>query len=336
MTGDMAVGIELTPAAVALLYYNLPGYESLGIDYWDTEDPYIHHFPDGNASVARLIVRKLIPGVAPGNTMEDIVTAPFDYSRLDEPSSPVRLRLNSTVTHVENANGGVAIQYVANGDANQLRAEHCVLACFNSIIPHICPDLPDEQGEAISQLVRSPMMYTNVALTNWRAWKNLGVGSVYAPGSYHVVTQLDFPVSMGDYAFAEDPEEPIIVHMEHFPIRFDPGTSAREQRRQGRYDLLATPYETMERSIRQQLADILGDGGFDPAEDIAGITVNRWAHGYADSYTSIDDPDYGGRYPHVTGRQPIGRISIANSDAGGSAMLESAIMQAHRAVGDLS
>ena len=40
-------------------------------------------FPDGNASVARLFVRKLIPAVAPGTSMQDVVTARFDYSALD-------------------------------------------------------------------------------------------------------------------------------------------------------------------------------------------------------------------------------------------------------------
>ena len=46
-------------------------------------EPYIYHFPDGNASLARLLVRALIPGVAPGGTMDDVVLAPFDYGKLD-------------------------------------------------------------------------------------------------------------------------------------------------------------------------------------------------------------------------------------------------------------
>jgi spermidine dehydrogenase len=81
------------------------------------------------------------------------------------------------------------------------------------------------------------------------------------------------------------------------------------------------------------------DGDFDPARDIAGITVNRWAHGYADGYWDIDDPWLGERNdkrrPHVRGRQPFNRITIANSDAGGSAMFESAVLQAHRAIEEL-
>ena len=41
----------------------------------DLGEPYIHHFPDGNASVARLLVRAPVPDALPGTTMEDVVTS---------------------------------------------------------------------------------------------------------------------------------------------------------------------------------------------------------------------------------------------------------------------
>ena len=103
--------------------------------------------------------------------------------------------------------------------------------------------------------------------------------------------------------------------------------------------MLTTSFAAIERNIRKQLAGMLGEGGFDPAREIQGITVNRWAHGYADFYNWLEDPWYGDkdneRYPHVRGRQPFGRIAIANSDAGASAMLESAVDQAYRAIAEL-
>ena len=118
------------------------------------------------------------------------------------------------------------------------------------------------------------------------------------------------------------------------------GLSTREQHRLGRHELLATSFASIEREIRKQLAGTLAGGDFDPARDIEGITVNRWAHGYADGYNWLEDPYYGDkddeRYPHVRGRKSFGRIAIANSDAGASAMLESAVEQAHRAVTELS
>jgi len=342
---DFGIGIEAANAASIVDYAGLPGARAMGIPGFEQDEPYIHHFPDGNATVARLMVRNMIPDVAPGSTAEDILTARFDYSKLDVATSPVRLRLNSTAVHVENVGDPesateVDVDYVQHGQACRVRARHCVLACFNSIIPSLCPDLPAPQREALSMGVRQPMLYTSVMLNNWRAWKNLGIGGVVSSGSYHIVSFLDFPVSWGGQDYPDNPDDPIIVHMERFPHFNNSGLSAREQRRIGRHELMATPFETMERNIREQLAGMLSEGGFDPARDISGITVNRWAHGYSDSFSDFGDPWYGGRNseraPNVIGRKPYGRITIANSDAGASAMLESAVGQAHRAISELT
>ena len=62
----------------------------------ERREPYIYHFPDGNASLARLLVRALVPHVAPGHTMDDIVLAPFDYDALDRRGQDTRIRLDST------------------------------------------------------------------------------------------------------------------------------------------------------------------------------------------------------------------------------------------------
>ena len=345
LTSDSSVGIEATPAASAIVYSALPGGKATGIQELEEDEPYIHHFPDGNASIARLLVREMIPAAASGSTMEDVVTARFDYSKLDLSKPPVRLRLNSTVTHVANDGAPqsakqVRISYVQGGRAYRVHARSCVLACNNAMIPSMCPELPAPQREALAMQVKAPILYTNVALRNWQAWKNLGTGAVVAPGSYYVNAMLDFPVSLGDYEFASDTGDPIAVHMERFPHRPNQGLSMREQRRLGRHELLATSFETIERNTRSQLADTLAPGGFDPARDIEAITVNRWAHGYAYGYNDLEDPYYEDeddeRYPHVRGRKPVGRITIANSDAGASALLESAVEQAYRAVAELS
>ncbi|HXV37209.1 MAG TPA: hypothetical protein VEC18_08670, partial [Myxococcota bacterium] len=182
-----------------------------------------------------------------------------------------------------------------------------------------------------------PILYTSVLLRDWRAWQKLGIGGVSAPGSYHALAMLDFPVSFGGFRFSRAPEEPIVVHMEHFATRPDAGPTRREQYRAGRHALLATPFEAIEREIRRQLAGMLGGGGFDPARDIAAITVNRWAHGYAYWYDVVGDPAYEpGSYPNEIGRQRFGRIAVANSDAAGRATLDAAIDEAKRAVGELT
>jgi spermidine dehydrogenase len=323
------VGIDAIPA-MAAPYFGLPlptGLMSGGL-----ADPYIHHFPDGNASVARLLVRKLIPQSLGGSTMEDVVTARAIYEELDVADRPVRMRLDSTVVSVRHLGDPesaeqVALKYVRGGRAEKVRAKRCILACYNMVIPHLCPELPAEQKAALGRLVKSPLVYTNVALRNWRAWKKLGVCAVYSPGRWHHYAYLDFPVSLGDYRYAAGPDEPVVIHMDWEPRA--PGQPADEQHKEGRRTLLKTRFEEVEREVRGHLAGMLGGGGFDPAIDIAAITVNRWPHGYAPENLGPDGP-------HVAGRQPFGRLAIANSDAGARAYLDCAIDQAWRAVGDLS
>jgi spermidine dehydrogenase len=345
LVADSGIGIEAIPAIAALFYARLPGWGAAGLPDREETEPYIYHFPDGNASIARLLVRGMIPAVAPGKTMEDVVTARFDYSKLDEAKSPVRLRLNSTAIRVEHDGDPksakrVHVSYVRGGHAYRVQARSCVLACYNMMIPHLCPELPAPQREALALQVKTPILYTTVALRNWQAWKKLGIGAVAAPGSYHVSTFLDFPVSLGGYEFAKGPDAPIVVHMERFPLKSNLGLTPRDQYRFGRYELLSTPFETIERNIRSQLAGMLSAGGFDPARDIEAITVNRWAHGYSYWYNPLFDPYYEDRnderYPHMQARKPFGRIAVANSDSAANAMLEAAIEQGHRAVTELT
>jgi spermidine dehydrogenase len=153
---------------------------------------------------------------------------------------------------------------------------------------------------------------------------------------YHTSVNLDLPVSMGGYECARKPNEPIVVHMMKTPCH--PGLPARQQHSAGRMELYTTAFETMERSIREQLARILGSGGFDPARDIAAITVNRWPHGYAYEYNSLFDEFWleGTETPCEVARRPHGRIAIANADAGAYAYTDEAINQAYRAVSEIS
>jgi spermidine dehydrogenase len=220
-----------------------------------------------------------------------------------------------------------------------VQTKDCVLACNNAVIPYLCPQLPEKQRKALAEQVKSPIIYTSVALSNWRAWKKMGIGGVLSPGSYHTLVMLDYPVDLGGFTFASNPDEPIVVHMERFPHRNNENLDAKQQYRLGRYELMTTSFETIERNVRQQLNSLLGEAGFDAARDITGITVNRWAHGYSNWYNSLFDTlydDYNDeRYPHVQARKPFGRITIANADAGANPDMGAAIDQAHRAVNEL-
>ncbi len=347
-SGYFGHGIDVVPALEAL-GFGLPGLGATSLGrfegllrraiLWSLE-PYEFHFPDGNASVARALVRALIPEVADGTTMEDLVTARFDYSALDRPDSEVRLRLGSTVVRVEHDGDPrsaerVSVQYVRNGRSERVTARRVVLACYNMVIPHLCPELPEAQRNALRSLVKVPLVYTNVMLRNWHAVRKAGLAIAHCPGSWHRMVMVDFPVGLGDYRFSGGPDDPIVLHMNRTVV--EPGPSPREQSRLGRHRLLGTPFEHIEREIRLHLAGMLAEGGLDPAVDIEAIVVNRWPHGYAFTPNALFDPDHPpGEAPHEIGRRRFGRIAIANSDAGALAYLDCAIDQAWRAVGELS
>ena len=333
------VGIDAIPASGAISF--LPGFQGMGVAPRQTaSDPYIFHFPDGNASIARLLVRAMIPSVAPGTTMEDVVLARFNYARLDEIGSAVRVRLNSTVVRARNvgepaAAREVEVTYVRGGRAHLVRGKACVLACYNAIIPRLTPELPARQKEGLLFGVKTPLVYTNVLVRNWRAFVTLGVSHIYSPSGYHALMFLDFPIALGGYRSVQSPDEPIVLH--HVRVPCQPGLPRRDQHRAGRGELLQTTFETFERRTRDQLARMLGGGGFDPARDIEAITVNRWPHGYADFGDPLNDPEWKSDEdkPWVIGRQRFGRIAIANSDAGHDAETQTAIDEAHRAVQEL-
>jgi spermidine dehydrogenase len=339
------VGIDAV-SAYDCARYEYPGFKGITLpkrhleDDPEEEEPYIFHFPDGNASIARMLARSLVPGVLPGSTMEDIVTARANYARLDDPASGIRIRLNSTAVAAKHVGDPVSakeveVTYVRGGQARRVRAANCVLACYNMVIPYLCPEMSDKQKEALAYCVKIPLVYTNVQISNWKSFQKLGISAIYAPGAYFSNVNLDYPVSMGDYRFPSSPEESCLLHLLRTPCK--PGIPCKDQYRAGRYELFSTTFQTFERNVRDQLGRMLSAGGFDPARDIQAITVNRWPHGYAYEYNSLFEPlDRPlSERPCVIGRQPFGRIHIANSDADGHAYTNIAIDQGLRAVSEI-
>jgi len=346
------VGIDAVPALDCWAIY-FPGFQGMKLRRvpegrlsftargaaTPDQKPYHFHYPDGNASIARLLVRSLVPGSVPGSNAEDVVTAKVDYSRLDQANSPVRIRLNSTAVQVRHVGEPasakeVEVTYALQGKAYTVRAGGVVLACWNMMIPYLCEEMPEPQKKALHYGNKVPLVYTTVGIRNWTAFEKLGMQRAFCPGMYHPSLSLDYPTSIGGYKFPTTPQEPMLVRMTRTPC--SPGMSARAQQTAGRYDLLSTPYSTFERNIREQLGRVLGGGGFDPARDIAAITVNRWPHGYAYEYNPLWDPDWApGQSPCEIGRQRFGRITIANSDAAAAAYTDTAMDEAHRAVAEL-
>lgn len=320
--------------------FEVGGTLGLGLDPlqvphpYDGDEPYIFHFPDGNAGVARLAVAKLIPEAVTATTMEEEVQARVHYDRLDRPENQVRIRLSSTAVEVVNTPQGVEITYVRDGNVERVEARFGIMACYSHILPHIMPELPEAQIEAIQWPEKVPLAYVNVALRNWRAFANAGVNYVYSPGGFYGNYSLDFPVSMGGYTFSPNPEEPILVHMVHVPTA--PGLTSREQHKAGRYAMYGTPFEDFEDAAIRQLTEALGPYGFDAERDIAAITVNRWPHGYAYEYNELFDGDWSPKKgPHITARARVGNLAIANSDSSAYAYVNGAVDAAIRATEEL-
>ncbi|ALP42242.1 NAD(P)-binding protein [Aeromonas schubertii] len=339
-----AIGIDATSCTDARLCA-LPGFGGMDLSPLDPEaqaeldDPYIFHFPDGNASLARLMVRHLIPGVAPGHTMQDLVLARFDYDRLDRPEQAVRLRLGSTALQAKNvhtpAGQGVEITYIKADKLHRVRARQAIMAGYNMMIPHLLPEMPAPQKEALRQNVKAPLVYSKVVIRHWHPFIKLGVHEIYAPAAPYSRVKLDYPVDLGGYGHARRPDQPVCLHMVYVPTQAGSGLSAREQARIGRAQLLGMPFEQHEQMIREQLQAMLGEAGFDHEQDILAITVNRWAHGYAYAGNSLfDDEDQSERWIEQA-RQPVGQVAIANSDAGWSPYAHAAIDEAWRAVKEL-
>jgi spermidine dehydrogenase len=349
--GYFGVGIDATTALDARANGN-PGFDGmdLGEGVYPTLSPsgrltftdpddYIYHFPDGNAGIARALVRAMVPDALAGGAMEDLATSVADYAVLDLPDNPVRIRLNATVVRVAHdgppdAADTVTVTYAAGGALNTASARHVVLACWNRVIPFLTDELADDQVGALNDQQKIPLVYANVQLRNWQAFNRLKIAGFTPKGAFWDECSIDFPVSMGDYRFADRPEDPVVLHLSK--VFNDPGLDSRNQALSGRHQLFSMAFGDIERSIRDMLDRALKDGGFDPAQDIQAITVNRWAHGYAYEYMRPWDAFWPeGPLPIEIARKPWGRVAIANSDSGAYAYAHSAIDQAVRAVRDL-
>jgi len=297
---------------------------------YDEDNPYIHHFPDGNAGVARALVKKLIPGVAEGNNAEELVLAKFNYAELDKPANAARIRLNSTAVKVEHGgdpgdSSEVFINYINDNKSYQVKGKGVVMACYNMIIPHIVSGLPESQAAALRQQGKSLLQYTTVGLRNWRAMKALGIGVAMSPGNMHQAVLMDFPVSMGGYEYTRTPDDPCIIQMISCPYG-EVGAPMLEQFREARYRMLSLQFEHYEQEIRSHLSGMLPGELFEFDRDVASISVNRWAHGY-----TTGGPGDSTRI----GRQPFGRITIANIDSAPGSDAKTAMMMANRAVNEL-
>ena len=309
--------------------------DSIGAMLLDELAGDIRMFPDGNASVARLLVQKMIPDVAPNmKGFEDVAIARFNYGALDQADQSTRIRLNSTVVGVREVDDYVQIDYVQQGKPLRITANHCVLACYNNLIPALCPEMSDAQKSGLGYGVRIPFVYANILLENGRAFSELGVQITQCPYDPFQWVSAAPTVTSGGYEPPRGPDDPMVVFMMASPTPAD-GTegTTRDLLRLGRHKIYASTFDDYELQIREQLQKMLGKYGFNHEADIKAITVNRIPHGYAYWYWGLDDPEWEeGQAPHEIGRQQFGRISIANTDSEVTPYMNAAFDAAHRAV----
>ncbi|HEV8688852.1 MAG TPA: FAD/NAD(P)-binding protein [Ideonella sp.] len=351
--GYFGVGIDATTALDAWAG-GLPGFN--GLDLGDAVDPrmspsgrqlmasqdeYIYHFPDGNAGVARALVRSLIPAALPGRGIEALVDATLDRARLDTPGEPVRIRLGATAIGLRHLGPPdraevVELRYVDSaGQVRLVRARQVLLACWHRVIARLTDELPRAQVEALNDQVKVPLLYTTVLLNNWHAWQRAGLHGLNVVDGFWGDVALDFPVSIGAQRYPQSPDEPILLHLGKVVVPGN-GAPARAQAAQGRAMLMAWRFDFIEGQVRSLLQGALGAFGFDATRDIEAITVNRWAHGYAYEYMRPWDRYWPrGPLPCERARRGWGRVAIANADAGAYAYAHSAIDQATRAVQEL-
>jgi spermidine dehydrogenase len=309
-------------------------------------------WPDGNTSLLRLLVSKLIPsamgdvgGARPDQ--DTILQSRCDYSRLDQRRNLVRIRLNSTVVDVQPARrrkDTASVTYVnGSGSAERVRATHVVMACWNRVTARLVDGLPRHQIEALDYARKVPLVYCRVGLRNWQAFADAKISSVSPRGnslfwdSTNLQAGARFGASYGPTP--NTPAQPALLTLTAIPN--DPrATTQLESYERGREQLLNTSFRDFERAIVDVIDRSVNRSGgdFEPERDIESIIVNRWNYGYAYELTSTFDPSLYGpnaKQPHVIGRKPYRNIAIANSDSGAFAYTHSAINEAYRAVQDL-
>jgi spermidine dehydrogenase len=312
-------------------------------------------WPDGNASLLRLLVGKLIPGTigdvdgAPP-TQENIVKAAADYTKLDRPGNAVRIRLNSFVHRVKPGEKGrrghdlAKVDYLLDGKSRRVEARHVVMACWNRVTAQIVEDLPRKQVEGLCYARKVPLIYGRAALNNWQAFADAKINNVSPRGNSLFWDSLSLAAGARfGSAYGPTPNQPpaapasisfTVVATDH---KATPQLAAYEG---GRKRLLEMSFRDLERALIDVIDRTVNKSGgdFEPERDIHSIMINRWNYGYAHELTSVWDKSLYGpvaKQPQVIGRQPYRNVSVANSDSAAFAYTHSAINEGYRSVQDL-
>jgi spermidine dehydrogenase len=310
----------------------------------------VQMFPGGNTTIARLMVKALIPATIDGpSTVEAVSRNPVNFAALDTPGAVARVRLSATVVEVRHATDGthgshsasdaekseyVSIAYAKDGKVFRLKARSVVMAGGSWTTKHIISDLPAAQRNAYAQFYRSPCMMANVALRNWRFLYKMGISGCRwfeGIGNYMDVRRMA-TVGLDDSTI--NPDSPVVLSVK--VLYGYPGMPTEDQGHRGRAEMLTTSFREYEQRIREQFMAMFAHAGFDDRRDIAGIVLNRWGHAYLSPQPGFFFGKNGQPAPRAILRDaPFGRIAFANTDLAGAMDHRYSILEAQRAVGQL-
>jgi spermidine dehydrogenase len=297
-------------------------------------------FPGGNTTIARLMLKSLIPpAIAGSDNVEDVTRNIVVLSALDTPQTSTKVRLSSTAVAVQhdgepNKSDYVSIAYLKEGKLYRVKGRSVVLAGGSWTTKHIAHDLPETHRKAYAQFYRSPCMMANVAVRNWRFLHRMGISGCRwfeGIGNYVEVRKLAL-TGVADSTIG--PDSPVVLTLKIlYPY---PGRPTEEQGNRGRAEMLQTSFRDYERQIREQLRAMFATSGFDAQRDIAGIILNRWGHAYLSPQPGFFFGRDGQPAPReVLRNSPFGRITFANTDLAGAMDHRYSILEAQRAVAQL-
>jgi spermidine dehydrogenase len=308
--------------------------------YDDGSGESVQMFPGGNTTIARLLVKALLPAAIPGDaTVQAVSRNTVDFAALDAAGSAARVRLSATAISVRHdgdpANAAtLSIVYAKDGKVYRVKARSAVMAGGSWTTKHIVSDLATAHREAYAQFYRSPCLMANVALRNWRFLYKMGITGCRwfeGVGNYMDVRRQAL---VGIENATMTPDSPVVLTVK--VLYAYPGLPTEEQGHRGRAEMLGTSFREYEQRIREQFTAMFSGAGFDANRDIAGIVLNRWGHAYVNPQPGFFFGKDGKPAPRETLRgAPYGRIAFANTDLAGAMDHRFSILEGQRAVGQL-
>jgi len=336
------VGTDALPA-YDLITTGFPGRNVLTLSNTEIlpkirfKDTDLIFFPDGNASIARRIVARLIPCFS-GHSADEVGDSESDYGVLDSKDGRVKIRLNSTAVNVinmgkNNRGKGVEVTYVNDGSAYIVRSKACLIAGWGQMLEYICPGLPQEQIDNISYREKSPIIKATILLKNGLAFNKCGVSHFYSPTRIFSAGWLDCSFSFSSYSYDYLPDQPVLFTMVGSPFYTHGASSKRDKFREMRRSLYSMDLRSYKSEIADHLDSMLGPYGFSFKEDVLDIVVNRWPHGYSYEFDSLNDTHIANVRKHnAQAVKEHGNIVFAGADMCASANMMDTIDGANVAI----